>query len=688
MTVQTQTAAPAGPATARQFRRVNPYPGLMVDAQIWEEAHEYHRDQLRLHHLALHGWGVIQGLEVTLVKGAENTVRIEPGLAIDSAGNFLVVPEGQVYRLMTRNRGVVYLVLQFREALVNGRAGGGADGQPTHILEIYRIEERDRLPNEPYIELARVDFDPGQGALAAARNAEKPGVNELDLRARVVVGAARSPVVFAPTAPAPPAALPQPEGAPAAQGTGERRAESAGPAVEELSRRLGEIEQQVDALSSLRQAVEGLAPLRAEVEGLAPLRSEVEQVAQLRSELVALGARVDELASRPAEPAESVPASGPAPVPAPASATPDPRVGPLVEQVDALSRRLDALASAPPAALEPVPAAPAEPSAEFVAASEALRARVDAVVGQVDGLAERVQAFEPTAAQAQSAQEISGTALEQAQTLARQVEELSQQIARQADQAGPTSTPELDALAQRVHALDQDVQTLSAQVQALARDAEARAQLAAPATAAPIAQVATGIPQTPLRVALVEHGGAGWDAHTAGLRFLAREVSAADGYVAGSETIVAAQAQTADVIYLSGHEALKLGDADVQGLTDVLARGGVVVGEGCAAGPGGEQGARDFAMSFWELAQRLGRQLVRVDRGHPLLTARHVFGAAPVGGRDTPRVMEAGGMIYSDADFGCAWQGGTAEHPLPRATIRDALEFGTNMVLYRKTGQP
>ena len=41
-----------------QLRRVNPYPGLMIDADVWRDAHEYHRDVLRLHHLALHGWGI------------------------------------------------------------------------------------------------------------------------------------------------------------------------------------------------------------------------------------------------------------------------------------------------------------------------------------------------------------------------------------------------------------------------------------------------------------------------------------------------------------------------------------------------------------------------------------------------------------------------------------------------------
>src|SRR5579884_1632213 len=105
------TTLQAAPA---HFRRVNPYPGLMIDPDVWRDAHEYHRDQLRLHHLALHGWGVVQGLDVSLVEGTENVLRIEPGIGIDPSGNFIIVSESQTYRLMTREAGTVYLVLQFR----------------------------------------------------------------------------------------------------------------------------------------------------------------------------------------------------------------------------------------------------------------------------------------------------------------------------------------------------------------------------------------------------------------------------------------------------------------------------------------------------------------------------------------------------------------------------------------------
>src|SRR6266536_641977 len=116
----------------------------------------------------------------------------------------------------------------------------------------------------------------------------------------------------------------------------------------------------------------------------------------------------------------------------------------------------------------------------------------------------------------------------------------------------------------------------------------------------------------------------------------------------------------------------------------MLGRGGLLFAEACAAGAEGEGGAREFALSFVELADRLGRQLADVQRGHALLSTRHVFAMLPAGSRERVRVLEANGIVYSDADYGCVWQGGRADAPLARGAIRDALELGVNVALFRR----
>lgn len=427
------------------LRRVNPFEGLMIDAAVWRDAHEYHRGLLRLHHQALHGVGIIQGLEVELT-GTGTTLLIQPGVALDPAGNFIVVTQPTPYRIESRQAGMVYLIIQFREVLAEPSAY--APGQPTRIVEGFRIQERDRPPDEPYLELGRIQFDPARGPITAPRDPEQPGPNELDRRFRRVLAAGSLPPLLGP--------------------------------------------------GGYAGSLPSEAPLAV------PLMPRIAEV-----------------------PAAST-ADGATPSAAPSPAPPPPAAG-----------------------LEAAPAGPA------AAAS-------------------------------------------------------------------------------------------------------------------------------PLRLATGVHTGAGWDAHLPGLRYLAREFATALGRPEQAvEPLAPATAEGIDLLYLTGHAALVLDEAATEGIARLLERGGVVVGDGCLHGPEGEAGMREFALSFATLARRLGCQLAPVERGHALLLSRYVFSAPPPGTQEQARVLEGGGMVLCNADYGCAWMGGSPDRPLSRGTIRDALEFGVNLAVYR-----
>jgi hypothetical protein len=167
-----------------QLKRVNPFQGLVIDADTWQDAHNYHRDQQRLHILAFHDTGIVSGLDVTAGSPPDYSVNINAGMAIDPDGNVIIMPQNQHYRLQTPNeKGTIYLIIQFRE--IPGEPFQPPEGgQPTRILEAFRIQEREFLPSEPYVELARIDFDPAQSAIRNAGNNLKPSVNEIDLRYR------------------------------------------------------------------------------------------------------------------------------------------------------------------------------------------------------------------------------------------------------------------------------------------------------------------------------------------------------------------------------------------------------------------------------------------------------------------------------------------------------------------------
>ena len=76
-----------------QLKRVNPFQGLVMDSDTWQDAHDYHRNQHRLHLLAFHQCGIVEGLQVTGNDPPDLSVNIQPGLSIDPEGNTIIVTQ-------------------------------------------------------------------------------------------------------------------------------------------------------------------------------------------------------------------------------------------------------------------------------------------------------------------------------------------------------------------------------------------------------------------------------------------------------------------------------------------------------------------------------------------------------------------------------------------------------------------
>lgn len=75
----------------KPVRRVNYVEGQILTAADLRAEQEYHRQMRHLHNRALHGSGIVEGLEVE-VTGADE-VWVTPGLAIDARGREVVVGE-------------------------------------------------------------------------------------------------------------------------------------------------------------------------------------------------------------------------------------------------------------------------------------------------------------------------------------------------------------------------------------------------------------------------------------------------------------------------------------------------------------------------------------------------------------------------------------------------------------------
>lgn len=73
------------------------FAGRLIDAATLAAEQDYHRENLRRHHRALHGFGIVSGLRVRIDAAGEAErprVVVQPGTALDAAGQLLHVPCG------------------------------------------------------------------------------------------------------------------------------------------------------------------------------------------------------------------------------------------------------------------------------------------------------------------------------------------------------------------------------------------------------------------------------------------------------------------------------------------------------------------------------------------------------------------------------------------------------------------
>ena len=98
-------------------KRPNYFTGQILSAEDFTAEQEYHRGKQRRHNLHCHGFGVVQGLKVsTAKKNGGCTVVIEPGFAIDSAGNEIQLCMKVTFRL-PKSETAIQVGIRFLERL-------------------------------------------------------------------------------------------------------------------------------------------------------------------------------------------------------------------------------------------------------------------------------------------------------------------------------------------------------------------------------------------------------------------------------------------------------------------------------------------------------------------------------------------------------------------------------------------
>ncbi len=173
--------------------------------------------------------------------------------------------------------------------------------------------------------------------------------------------------------------------------------------------------------------------------------------------------------------------------------------------------------------------------------------------------------------------------------------------------------------------------------------------------------------------------------HLLGLRYLLREIGLTTGYRArwAGSLRLGDPIPNVSLLYLSGSGPLAADESALKPLREFLDSGGVLVLDAC-----GESGRSEFVAAAEALAKKLGRSFEAVDRSHPILSSRHVFGEAPLAAKkDDAPLADGNGLVLSTVDLGCTWQGGGQAKPLSRDVIRTALELGVNLAVYARQRQ-
>ncbi|BAZ50292.1 hypothetical protein NIES4103_29080 [Nostoc sp. NIES-4103] len=173
------------------LQRLHVYNSLMMNAERWQLAHEYHRHRQNVHYQSLNEPGIVCGLGVRVIAPPDEAparfrdqrwLEIQPGIAIDVEGNPIIVDPSidRKFRIATAvpTTGIitVYLVVSYVEP-----QNPGQRYTSDLIREWFRFDEKTTPPTEKEVELCRIQLQPHTVAILNPQDALFPNIGELDL---------------------------------------------------------------------------------------------------------------------------------------------------------------------------------------------------------------------------------------------------------------------------------------------------------------------------------------------------------------------------------------------------------------------------------------------------------------------------------------------------------------------------
>lgn len=142
-------------------KRPNYFTHQFLREQDFKAEQQYHVKMRRQHNRALHGWGVVEGLDVR--KKSDHEIIVDPGTAIDNLGREIVLTEPVSSDLSTFERNShTYITIAYGESWdeADHHSGDGVDGY-MRVTEAPEIGEKRHEPAKDgsVVTLARVHFN-------------------------------------------------------------------------------------------------------------------------------------------------------------------------------------------------------------------------------------------------------------------------------------------------------------------------------------------------------------------------------------------------------------------------------------------------------------------------------------------------------------------------------------------------
>lgn len=104
-------SSPTSSSNSGHDERPRYFPRQLLDAQDFTDEQEYHREARRRHNRMLHGWGIVNGIELHVGKSPW-TIVVEPGYALSPLGDEIVLhcAETVDVRQHAKRKGQTYFV--------------------------------------------------------------------------------------------------------------------------------------------------------------------------------------------------------------------------------------------------------------------------------------------------------------------------------------------------------------------------------------------------------------------------------------------------------------------------------------------------------------------------------------------------------------------------------------------------